>query len=153
MAIKSKKYSKEQYVSGEDIPSDILTLDEVGKPKKVEIETELKQDALEREAFMNEKVTVLLHDSEQEGANQVEVFTVNGVNQPVIRNRPQDVKRKYVEAMARCRVTKYRQMQADPTRPDSILMRSHTVPKYPFSVIHDPNPKGPQWLKEIMSQA
>ena len=152
MAYKSKKFSNTTEVFGEDIPAKDLTLEEIKDPKGVDVEHELKQDALEREAFMNEKVTIMLHDSEAEGANQVEVFCVNGVNQPIIRERPQEIKRKYLEVIARCRVTKYRQSVVDPTRPDSIQIREHTVLKYPFSVIHDPNPKGAAWLKNIMAQ-
>ena len=151
-AYKSKKFSKATDISGEDIPSDAFTLKEVGKPRGIEVEPELKQDTLERAAFMNEKVTVMVHDSEQEGANQVEVFSVNGVNQPIIREHPQDIKRKYLEVMARCRVSGYKQTTVDPARPDSIQIREHTVLKYPFSVIHDPNPKGIPWLKNIMAQ-
>ena len=151
-AYKSKKFSKATDVSGEDIPTDAFTLKEVGKPKEIMVEHELKQDALEREAFMNEVVSVMVHDSEQEGANQVEVFSVNGVNQPIIREHPQNIKRKYLEVMARCRVSGYKQTTVDPARPDSIQIKEHTVLKYPVSVIHDQNPKGPAWLRNIMTQ-
>ena len=63
-----------------------------------------------------------------------------------------NVKRKYVEALARGRTTKYEQKTMDPSRPENIQMAEKTALTYPFSVLHDPNPKGRAWLKAILAQ-
>jgi hypothetical protein len=74
------------------------------------------------------------------------------LNQPIIRGRQQKVKRKYVEALARCRVTKYEQQVMDPMRPENIQMVERTALSYPFAVIEDPHPNGRAWLESILDQ-
>ncbi|MCK4789179.1 MAG: hypothetical protein KAV87_35885, partial [Desulfobacteraceae bacterium] len=108
------------------------TLDEIGKePVEKVAETDF-EEAASLEAFMNERVTIEVHPSAEDGSIEVVVPSVNGVNQPIIRGNAQSVKRKFVEALARSRLTKYIQKVMDPSRPENIQMEERTVLTYPF---------------------
>ena len=106
----------------------------------------------ELESFMNDILTIVVHPSQEEGALDFAPPQVNGVNQPILRGRNSQVKRKYVEALARCRTTKYVQQVIDPSRPENIQMKEMTTLTYPFAVLDDPSPIGRKWLDAITSQ-
>ena len=114
-------------------------------------ENDYTEDALELEAFMNEPVKILVHPAVEEGQLEVQVPNVNGINQPIIRGQEITVKRKFVEALARCRTTKYDQV-IDPIDRSNIQMRERTVVSYPFSILEDRNPKGAPWIKGILAE-
>jgi hypothetical protein len=103
------------------------------------------------EAFMNEPVTVLLADTNDDSAPTHGVFSVNGTNQPILRGVPTVIKRKYLEVIARCKETKYNQRTANPMEPDRIEMVQRTAFAYPFQVVEDKNPKGRAWLAAVMA--
>jgi hypothetical protein len=130
-----------------------LDLGEIGHPEPIEkvADTDFVK-AVELEAFMNEVLTVIVHQDASDNAVENPCPSVNGINQPFIRGIEQKVKRKYVEALARGRVTKYAQRVTDASRPENIQMVETTALVYPFSVLHDPNPVGKAWLKGILSQ-
>lgn len=131
----------------------ILNLEEIGSPEPIEKVAESDfVKAAELEAFMNEILTVIVHEDGNDNAVENPCPSVNGVNQGFIRGKEQNVKRKYVEALARGRKTKYVQRILDPTRPESIQMVETTSLVYPFSVLRDPNPKGKEWLRSILAQ-
>jgi hypothetical protein len=102
--------------------------------------------------FMEEKLTIHVFEDGNEGALKVIGPSVNGVTQPIIRGVNTKVKRKYVEALARGITTKYEQRQVDPGNPASLKMFPIRRQTYPFSVIHDPNPKGAAWLAKIINE-
>ena len=106
----------------------------------------------EKENFMNEVLTIVVHQDNQEGSLDVVNPGVNGMNQPLIRGAKQKCKRKYVEVLARSRVTSYTQRQRDANDPGSIQMIPRTVLTYPFTVVFDPNPNGPAWLEAILRE-
>ena len=114
----------------------------------VEIERFIDMDAVEMEKFMSETVVVYVHPSREAGSLEVITPSVNGTNQPIIRGRDLPIKRKYVEALARCHTIKYEQRVPDPSKPDNFQMVEKKVPDYPFDVIQD-TPKGKAWLKNI----
>lgn len=131
------------------------TLDEIGAKEGIERVTENDfAKAAELEAFMNEMLTVVVHPAAaaEEGALEIILPNVNGLNQPIIRGKEQNIKRKYVEVLARCRTTKYVQKVPDLTRPENVQMEEKTALTYPFVVIKDPNPNGREWLKAILAQ-
>jgi hypothetical protein len=126
-----------------------LDLGEVGNPGPVE---KIAETDFQMERFMEDLLTILVSESTEEGSLPVICPQVNGLNQPIIRGRQQKVKRKYVEALARCRVTKYEQQVMDPMRPENIQMVERTALSYPFAVIEDPHPNGRAWLESILAQ-
>ena len=105
------------------------------------------------EAFMNELVIVMVHETTDENVNPMPTPSVNGVMQPIMRGVPTRVKRKYLEVLARCKETKFSQRTANPMEPDRIEMVPRTAFTYPFQVIEDQNPKGGAWLKAVMAEA
>ena len=130
----------------------IETLDEL---KTVEVMTApldtTYADALK---FSEEKVTVMIHEDTDPNAEDPVQLAVNGVNQFIFRGQPQDVKRKYVEVLARSKRTRI----STPEITDGSGSRTNAVRKasslrYPFSVMYDPNPRGAAWLKGIMTEA
>lgn len=130
-----------------------IGIGEIGESPGIEMVTE--KDFIEvskMEAFMNEKVKVYLSPDGTQGALDIVVVTVNGINQPIIRGKEQWIKRKYVEALARSRITTYQQQTPDPTKPDVIQMIDITSITYPFAVREDPNPRGWPWLSAILDQ-
>lgn len=104
------------------------------------------------EAFMNEVLHITIAESSDEEALPIVTLTVNGTTQPIVRGITTPVKRKYVEALARAKETKYRQSLSDPSDPASIQMIPRTALAYPFSVDKDPNPNGYAWLRDILKQ-
>ena len=68
-----------------------------------------------------------------------------------MRGQETVVKRKFVEALARCRTTKYQQRH-NPIERDKIENVPITVQTYPFSVLEDRNPKGRAWLQGIVAE-
>lgn len=105
-------------------------------------------------AFMEEKLDVEVHESTDPNAEPIPIFYVNGVPQAFIRGKVQAVRRKFVEALARCKPVAYTSKEY--TSPHngmrSIRMVPHRAPRYPFSVVHDPNPKGRDWLRQIINE-
>ena len=105
------------------------------------------------EVFMNEKVTVRLQDTTDDNAPTHIILSVNGTTQPLFRGVLTEVKRKYVEVLARCKESKYTQRVANPYEPDRIEMVTRTALAYPFELIDDKNPKGRAWLNAVMAEA
>ena len=63
------------------------------------------------ESFMNEPVTIMIHSTTDENQAPHVIVNCNGINQPIIRGVPTEVKRKYVEILAR--------MKGDSLYPDN----------------------------------
>ncbi len=129
-----------------------LSINEIGKGKGVELVTENDVVAVAQEAFLNEPVKINVHADSAQGALDVVVVTVNGINQPIIRGRDQVIKRKYVAALARSRVTNYEQQVPDPRQPENIQMLPKVTLTYPFTVREDKNPRGAAWLDALLRQ-
>lgn len=145
---------KETNATSDDIGKrDPLPVTELGDPGPIEkvTDTDFAKEA-ELQAFMQEVLTVVVHQDGNDNSVEFPCPSVNGLNQPFIRGKEQKVKRKYVEQLARTRTTKYEQRVTDPSRPENIQMIERSALTYPFTVTHDPNPKGREWLKAILAQ-
>jgi len=131
----------------------VFPVNEIGTGQSIETITDpVLRKIAQEESFANDVLTIRVHQDNLEGSLPVICPGVNGMNQPIIRGKESKVKRKYVEALARCRTTQYIQKTPDPTRPESIQMEERTVVSYPFAVLHDPHPKGSAWLEGIIAQ-
>lgn len=145
-------------VVNENLPKEkAIPMEEIGGKQAIEkmAETDVVKldDIAAQEAFANEILTIQIHESDKEGALDIINPSVNGTNMPMLRGKPIEVKRKYVEALARSRSTSYTQRMPGQMEDQSkIRMVDRTVMTYPFSVLHDPNPRGRDWLVEIMNQ-
>ncbi len=104
------------------------------------------------EAFMNEPVTIRIHATTDENQAPHVIVNCNGVNQPIVRGIATEIKRKYVEILARMKETRYTQVTPNPSAPDvSELVSRHGL-AYPFELLEDKNPKGKAWLDHILAE-
>ena len=104
--------------------------------------------------FNEEVIEVMVHESTDENAENPIFTSCNGTPQYFYRGVPQEVKRKYVAILASCKehnVTTPEYTQQDGSRAMSIR-RTRSL-KYPFSVIHDPSPRGADWLRSLLKAA
>lgn len=104
------------------------------------------------ESFMNELVTILVHSTTDENQAPHVIVNCNGVNQPIMRGMPMQVKRKYVEILARMKETRYSQVTRNPSAPDQIDMVARHGLSYPFDLVEDKNPKGRAWLNHVLAE-
>lgn len=132
-----------------------FNIDEIGSgsPDIEVVDRVLSNDALEAEAFMREMVNITVHDSTSDIEEPLVRVLVNGVSQFIRRGYPQDVRRCYVERLARMKPTSYSQTLDERNgEAEFNRLRSHHALRYPFSVNHDPNPKGAAWLRNILAE-
>jgi hypothetical protein len=104
-------------------------------------------------AFMEEEVEVMVHETTEENAPFLVQFWCNGKSQFFIRGQSQKCKRKFLEVIARAKHTSYRQQHyKDENGNDAIRNIPMTALRYPFTVAHDPNPKGAAWLRKVLAE-
>ena len=118
------------------------------------VENPVSKEKLDMLAFMEEELTILVHDS-NDPTDEPFPEVINGGDrnrQYFIRGQEQQVKRKYVEVLARAkRTTRGNEKFKDANGDDAYRYPSHSALRYPFSVIHDPNPRGKDWLKSVLA--
>lgn len=114
----------------------------------VEAHNALDQSYAEELAFMEEVLEVQLSESTNPNDENIVYVSNNGISQYFIRGRIQQVKRKFVEVLARAKQTNVTTEEVN----REVVLRRQTSLKYPFQVIYDPNPKGPAWLKGILTE-
>lgn len=132
-----------------------FNIDEIGSgsPDIEVVDRVLSDDKFAEEAFMREMVNITVHDSTSDIEEPLVWVLVNGVSQFIRRGYPQDVRRCYVERLARMKPTSYSQtLDERKGEAEFNRLRSHHALRYPFSVNHDPNPKGPAWLRNILAE-
>lgn len=137
--------TRQKAVQGVEVHDDQAHVDPVS------LVTDFK-DVANSEAFMNELVTIEVNASTDENQPPHIIVNVNGTNMPIMRGVPTQVKRKYVEVLARMKETRYNQFTPNPSAPDQIEMRARTALAYPFNLIEDSNPKGRAWLQHILAE-
>lgn len=132
-----------------DLPP--LRIDDIGD-KTIDPSEVFKIEQLELEAFMNEMVTIHVHESNDENAPEVEYVAVEGVRQFVARGKTQTIRRKYVERLARAKKTTFAQ-NLDHTLGERMnVLNPRSAVLIPFSVEED-TPKGRAWLRAIFAEA
>lgn len=108
---------------------------------------------MEDMAFANEMVTVMVHESTDKNANPFPEVWVNARVQRFVRGHEQQVRRCFVEKLARLKLTTYDSLKTkDVDGEDVYRYPSHTGLLYPFVVVGD-SEKGKQWLKGILAEA
>lgn len=117
------------------------------------VDRPLSMDKLETERFMAEKITVMVHESNDDSEDDMVPTWVNGRIQMFLRGQAQEVRRCFVEALARAKRTTYKQ-NLDERQGTAQFNTLHprTALHYPFSVLHDPNPKGAAWIKNLLAR-
>ena len=103
-------------------------------------------------AFANEMVTVMVHPSTDKMAHPFPEVIVNGRVQRFVRGNEQNVRRCFVEKLARLKKTTYDNLKTkDVNGEDVYRYPTNTALEYPFVCIND-SEKGKQWLKQILSE-
>jgi hypothetical protein len=112
--------------------------------------TKNKADILK---FMEDVLTVQVHDSTDPNDDPYPCVWNGGISQYFIRGKEQQVKRKFVEVLARAKRTTYTQeLFKDGAGNDTYRQIPHTAPRWPFSVLVDPHPRGRDWLKQVLAE-
>lgn len=116
-------------------------------------ESDLARVAAE-EKFMHDVLKIMLFPTTDANAPPYADISVNGQRQPIPRAIPVPVLRKHVEVLARMKETRITQ-DMTPNAQGEITtdsLRGHTGLAYPFSVLHDPDPRGGTWLANILAE-
>jgi hypothetical protein len=104
-------------------------------------------------AFNEEIVEVTVHTTSDKNAEPIVEVYNNGVPQRFIRGRRQPVKRKFVEVLARAKMTSYGNQKIMLDGGDeTYVYPESTALRYPFTVHNDANPRGIDWLKSILAE-
>lgn len=114
------------------------------------VERVVANEKLEALKFMEDVLTVMVHDSTNPTDHPMPSVWNDGRQQFFPRGKEVQAKRKFVEVLARMKNTTYSQ---EPI-PNMGGYRNipHTALKYPFSVLHDPSPRGGAWLKNLLAE-
>lgn len=117
-------------------------------------EADTRSDQLKELAFNEEVLTIRLERSSERNAPKFHDFYVNGVAEWIPVGEPYKVKRKFVAVIARSQPYDVQtEVIEEPGRDPFNKIIRNARSKYPFSVIHDPNPKGYEWLTKLMQSA
>lgn len=105
-------------------------------------------------AFMEEPVTVMVHETGDTNETPLVDVYVNGVAQYFVRGEPITCKRKYVEGLVRAKPTAISTdvRERNSENPQNVIHRRSAL-RYPFSVVEDKNPNGGAWLRKILAEA
>lgn len=112
--------------------------------------------------FNEELLDVIIAEA-SDGATNPEPYVYLAVNgrgpmpngEPwVPRGVPVKMARKYVERLCRAKPVAIRTVEAkDFDGSMTMKIKRSAALKYPFTVMSDPNPRGAQWLRDLMAQA
>lgn len=117
------------------------------------VERPVSDEKVELLRFNEDELVVIVHESTNPTDEPFPEVWNDGICQRFQRGKEQTVKRKYVEVLARAKLTtrsneKYKDGNGD----DAYRYPGHTALRYPFSVLHDPSPKGRDWLKSVLQE-
>jgi hypothetical protein len=124
-------------------------------PPLIEPVKVLNWDKIKLLKFMEETMTIIVHDTTNETDDPIPHVTVNSVNQYFIRGTKMNVKRKFVQILARAKRTSFgNEKYTNAVGDESYRYPAHTAPEIQFSVIHDPSGSyGLAWLDGIRAEA
>lgn len=104
-------------------------------------------------AFMNELVTVHIHDTSEKNADPVFEIQVNGEKEFFIRGQKKTIKRYFAEGLARAKPVSYRNEEYTTSEGvRAVRWPSNRGLRYPFDVVEDRNPRGRSWLNSVLAQ-
>lgn len=105
-------------------------------------------------AFYEEPVEIEVHESsDRDNPDPIVDLYCQGVPQRIIRGQPIVVKRKYVQILANARqVSMSTEARVDNGEAINRVNKRSAL-RYPFSVIHDANPRGRDWLRQALRAA
>jgi len=155
----AKTIDTREFKIGQDkeliLPSTGSISKEAEELRQIEIvDKPLEKTMADSLAFMEERVTVMVHEDTNPNAENPVQVSCNGVNQFFMRGQSQEFKRKFVEILARAKRTSISTPETtDSSGARTNAIRQSTSLRYPFQVIFDANPRGSAWLKGVMQEA
>lgn len=109
------------------------------------------KDRAEELNFMEEKLVIIIHADPSPKPEDPVYIGVNGRGCYVWRTKRTIIPRKYVERLARARADSVTQ-DVEAREPEAVnKLRIASNQRYPFSVLHDPSPKGSAWLQKVLT--
>ena len=105
-------------------------------------------------AFMEERVTILLHRGREKNAPTAEMVGVNGVIKWIPVDTPVTIERKFVENLARAQPMNVNTRSGESDGDDLTFNRVERSLSslVSFSVLEDKNPRGREWLTRVMRE-
>ena len=124
------------------------------RPEMGTIQTRHDPEKLANLLFMDELVTVDIHQAALPTDAKIFEIGVNGKMQLFERGKRYTVKRMYANELAQRKVTRYTQERRNNpiTGQMEDIQVPHTTLVYPFSMVEDANPKGRLWLNWVLAQ-
>lgn len=128
------------------------------------VDRPVNKEQLDMLAFAAMPITIRIHASVdpnpddpipvQNNGDEPRHYPGNTVSKWLYREKEYTIERRFVENLARAKVTTYKQRQdVDHLGVKHVVNIPHTALRYPFSVLHDPHPRGGDWLKAVLSEA
>lgn len=112
-----------------------------------------RKKKLENLMFDQEMVTVDILDTEDENADVDFVIQVSGQSQIFTRGTRVTVKRMFIEGLAGAKPISYSPVRSQDGEIRSMDYKARRGERYAFSVYHDPNPIGREWLRQVRARA
>lgn len=111
----------------------------------------VSKEKMDELAFMEEMVTIKVHDTNDPTAIPVPPVWVNGKAQYFVRGMEQTVRRKYVERLARAKITTFSQREEFDEQGNRVFVQvPHSAQLFPFELVEDANPRGRDWLRSVL---
>jgi hypothetical protein len=153
-----KRAYKRREIHSAELPlRQIADIEHEFKPEIIIAENLAEKSQLDELKFNEEMVTIYLHRGREKFAPQIIDVYCNGEPHWIPVEREYKLKRKFVEILARSQPIDVRteSHMMENSQEASTVNRIHrsVSANYSFSVRHDPNPKGNDWLMKIMREA
>lgn len=124
-------------------------------PPRIEpVERPVDPEKIAMLAFMEELVTIRVATSTDPNAEQLFEVWVNGEPQLFKRGQTKTVKRKFVDCLARRKLTTHtleKYTNADGV--EAYRYPGHTGLRYDFQMVRDDHPRGAEWLAATLQEA
>lgn len=143
-----EKIGQDGVVEGKDDSPDLIM------PVTEDLEDPVLKEKLEYERFMAEMVSVYIQpSSDRAQVDQVFDISVNGKSWIFRRGEEFTIPRYVVAGLCYAKQTAYENLEyTDNDGERKVKWPSRTGVRYPFSVVHDPHPRGADWLRHILRQ-
>lgn len=111
-----------------------------------------RKKKLENLLFNEELVTVDILDTDDEDADPHFTIQVSGAYQVFTRGQRITVRRKFIEGLASAKPISYSPSTNTEGEIRSMDYKARRGERYAFSVYHDPNPLGREWLRQVRAR-
>lgn len=111
------------------------------------------KDIAEIESFMNDLLVIEVHTTTDKNAPLIAEIGVNGDKVVIPRGRKVRIPRKFVERLAQAQSASFKTTpNPNPGADEGMITTRHNGQEYPFTVHHDPSPKGRAWLSRMVRE-